>query len=556
MGGCTRKADKASQAPPPAPNETMIQLVDIARKAGLGDFHHETGAFGKKWFPETMGPGCGFIDYDNDGDLDILLIGGGAWKGKSPVYPVYPLRLYRNDGELHFTEVTREAGLERLSDVYAIGLTAADYDNDGDEDIYVTTLGKNLLLQNNGQGFFTDVAREAGVDGPPVWSSSALFFDPDRDGDLDLFVGNYVYWSPETDIWCSLDEQTKGYCTPEAYQGVPPHFYRNQGNGTFRDETEKAGFLPAPGKTLGVVELDYNRDGWPDLALANDTQPDQLYRNNGDGTFTDIGMLSGMAYDEQGKARAGMGIDAGFVDTTGQINLFVGNFSREMIGVYRYIGHDVFLERSAVSQIGRYSLQTLAFGLVLIDIDLDGDLDLFVGNGHVQPQVEHTRDGITYRQAPHLFVNDGTGIFHDVAPEAGLSQPLVIRGVAYGDVDQDGRVDILAIENNGPVHLWHNQSAPAAHFLRIKLQGVKSHPQGIGAEVSIIQGEHPLVQRVRTGGSYLSVSEKVLTFGLGPRKEVLEVRVNWPSGLHERFGPFPADQTITLVEGSGEPLDS
>ncbi len=550
LAGCARKVPVSPPEGESGTEGPVLRFVDVTAEAGLEDFRHETGAFGQKWFPESMGPGCGFLDYDGDGDLDILLVGGGAWEGKSPVTRVYPLRLFRNEGNVHFVEVTAEAGLDRLIGSYGIGVTAADYDNDGDEDVYLTTLGKNHLLRNNGDGTFTDVSEVAGVAGDAVWSSSALFFDADRDGDADLFVGNYVYWSPETDIWCSLDEKTKGYCTPEAYEGIPPTFYRNNGDGTFTDETEKAGFLPAPGKTLGVVQLDYNGDGWPDLAVANDTQPDQLYRNNGDGTFTDIGMLSGMAYDEHGKARAGMGIDAGVVDTTGRVSLFVGNFSREMIGVYRYMGHDLFIDRAAVSRIGRYSLQTLAFGLFLLDVDLDGDLDLFVGNGHVQPQVERTQDGISYRQPPHLFINDGYGAFRDVAPEVGLTQPMVVRGVAYGDVDEDGRVDLLLIENSGPVHLWMNRSEGMGHFLRVRLKGTRSHPQGLGAEVTL--GRQ--IQWMRTGGSYLSVSEKVLTFGLGTEVRVEAVTVRWPSGLVEQFGPFAADQTVTLVEGTGRML--
>jgi enediyne biosynthesis protein E4 len=554
---CERAEQVQRPFDPTSATTVRIAFTDVTEASGLGAFRHETGAFGQKWFPESMGSGCGFIDYNNDGWLDIVLVGGGVWPGHSDKDWVRPLWLYRNNGDGTFTDVTDEAGLGKLS-AYALGVTAADYDNDGYEDLYVTTLWKNILLRNNGDGTFTDVTAKAGVAGDSLWSSSAIFFDADGDGDLDLFVGNYVYWTPETDLWCSLDEKTKGYCTPEAYTGIPPYFFRNNGDGTFTDESRKAGFVPAPGKTLGVAETDYNHDGCPDLYVANDTQPDQLYRNNCDGTFTDIGLISGVAYDENGKARAGMGNDAGVVDTTGQVSLFVGNFSKEMIGVYRYIGNDLFIDRAAVSKIGRASLQTLTFGLFLFDVDRDGDLDLFAANGHVQDEIERVQDGITYAQPPHLFLNDGYGFFEDVAPKVGgvLAQPIVARGACYGDFNRDGLVDILVTENSGRAHLWRNDTQGAGHYLRVQLVGTQSHPQGISSQVVVRIGPRRLEQRVRTGGSYLAVSEKTLTFGLGAARRVDAVEVRWASGLQETFGPFDADQEVRLIEGTGRPTET
>ncbi|MYE03688.1 MAG: VCBS repeat-containing protein, partial [Bacteroidetes bacterium SB0662_bin_6] len=413
-----------------------LSFENVTEAAGLSGFRHETGAFGLIWFPESMGSGAAFFDYDGDGWQDIALAGGGRWSaaGGSAMSSeeVLPLRLYRNLGDGTFSEVTETVGLagfDGARDVYGLGIAAADYDGDGDLDIYLSALAENLLFRNEG-GVFVEVGREAGVAGEAVWSSSPIFFDADRDGDLDLYVGNYVAWSPETDIYCSLDGVNKGYCTPETYEGVAGRFYRNRGDGTFADETEAAGFLPAAGKTLGVAELDFNRDGWPDLMVANDTQPDYLYVNNGDGTFSERGALSGVAYDENGKARAGMGVDTGVVDSTGQASVFVGNFSSEMIGVYRHLHDGLFIDRAALSQIGRPSLMTLTFSLFLADFDLDTDLDLFAANGHVQPEIETVQDNVGYEEKPHLFLNRGDGTFEDAAPALGgvLAEEFVGRG--------------------------------------------------------------------------------------------------------------------------------
>ena len=531
-----------------------LSFTDVTEEAGLGAFQHQTGAYGEKWFPEAMGSGGGFVDYNGDGWMDVLLAGGGVWEGSGEEEGP-ALWLYRNNGDGTFTNTTEEAGLGNV-DAYGLGIAAGDYDNDGDQDVYFTTLRENHLFRND-DGVFTDVTGEAGVGGEATWSSSAIFFDADRDGDLDLYAGNYVAWTPETDIFCSLDRETKGYCTPETYQGVPSRFYRNNGDGTFTDQTEEAGFLPAPGKTLGVAELDFNRDGWPDLAVASDTQRDLLYENDGDGTFTERGAISGVAYDENGRARAGMGIDVGVLDSTGRETIVVGNFSKEMIGVYRHMGGGLFIDRAAVSQIGRPSLLTLTFGLFLLDVDLDGDLDLFAANGHVQPEIESTQEGVSYAEPPHLFLNQGDGTFEDVAPAIGgpLTEPIVARGAAYADYDRDGDLDILITENNGPAHLWRNDLTDK-HFLRVSTAGQTSNRDGIGTRIVVKAGGRPMERRVRTGGSYLAHSEQTATFGLGSQERADSLLVYWPSGQVDHFADVEANQHVRVVEGTGtlEPI--
>ena len=526
-----------------------VQFAEVTSSAGLSGFQHETGAFGEKWFPETMGAGCGFFDYNQDGWLDVVLVGGGTWPGhRKGQTPPAALRLYRNNQDGTFTEVTRKAGLADLQ-AYGFGVAAADYDNDGDQDILFTTLRENMLLRNE-KGVFVRSGQEAGLAEHSSWSSSSIFFDADRDGWLDLYVGNYVDWTPKNDIWCSLSGTDKAYCTPEAYEGVPSRYYHNEGSGTFVDRTKEAGFLPAPGKTLGVAALDYDNDNWPDLAVANDMERNLLYGNNQDGTFTERGLASGIAFDENGKARAGMGIDVGNVDSSGHPSIFVGNLSHEMIGVYRYIGNDLFIDRAAVSKIGRPSLLMLTFGLFLFDADLDGDLDLFAANGHLQSQVERIEDRVTYRQRPQFFLNDGEGTFKEA--KGVFSEPIVARGAAYGDYDHDGDLDVLVVENGGAAHLWRNDTK-GGHFLRVRLEGRKSNRDGIGSEVVAVVGKKRLERRVRTGSSYLSQSEKVVTFGLGGARKVDSLVVRWPSGEVDRLASVKANQQVRIVEGGQQP---
>ena len=527
---------------------SKINFAEVTTEAGLGNFRHDNGSFGEMWFPEQMGSGVGFIDYNDDGWVDILLVGGGGWANHTK-RKVKALWLYKNNKDGTFSDVTEETGLEHIN-TYGLGIVAADYDNDGYQDIFLTSLGKNILLRNH-DGIFKDVSQPSGLGNRIEWSSSAIFFDADKDGWLDLYVGNYAIWSPAGDLWCSLNSKTKVYCPPEMYVGLPSRFYHNNGDGTFSDHTQIAGFLPAPGKSLGVVQLDYNNDGWPDLAVANDGERDLLYQNNGDGTFTEKGTVLGMSYGENGEARAGMGIDAGVVDSSGHPSIFVGNFSNEMIGVYRYSGKGWFNDRAALSRIGRPSYLSLTFGLFLFDADLDTDLDLFVGNGHVYPLRTKDQEGITYRQKSQLFTNDGTGVF-TAANEmvaAVLENKMVVRGAAMGDYDRDGDLDIIMTENNGPVHLWRNDTK-GNNFLRVILEGESSNKNALGAKVVVAIDDYKMERIIRTGSSYLSQSELVASFGLGYHTMVDSLSILWPSGITDTFTNIKNNREIFIKEGS------
>ena len=537
---------------PAAPREQVDELepvhfVDVTQEAGLGDFRHVTGAFGKVWFPETMGAGGGFLDYDADGYLDIILVAGGVLREEDSAPPA--IRLYRGDGQGGFTDATRDAGLNAVH-AYAYGVTSADYDNDGDTDVFVTTQHENLLLRNDGS-VFVDVANQAGLADEVLWSTAAVFVDADRDGWLDLYVGHYVDWTPENDIFCSRVDVKKSYCTPEAYAGVSGRFYHNNGDGTFSNQSSLSEFDTAPGKTLAALSLDHNRDGWPDLLIANDTQRDLLFVNQGDGTFEEAGGRSGIAFDERGRARAGMGIDAGVVDSTLETTVFIGHFSGEMVGVYRHATNGFFVDRAATSRIGRPSLPTLTFGILLADIDLDMDLDLFTANGHITEDVEAVEEGILYRQRPQLYLNVGEGLFTEIVPDTAsvLSHRLVARGAAWADYDMDGDIDILMTENGGRAYLYRNELR-ARNYLRVKLTGSTSNRDAIGSRVVVWTNGHRLERYVRAGSSYLSQSQIDPHFGLGSASTVDSLRVFWPNGSVTDLGATEVNQTLRLIEGT------
>ena len=547
--GCadSRSADAADASGAGAP-ESALSFTYVTEEAGLAGFHHENGGFGEAWAPEIVGGGGGFLDYDGDGWLDILLIGGGMFRERTTGH-VQALYLYRNAGDGTFTDRTQEAG---LADVVAFGMgfAAADYDNDGDEDFFISTLYENLLFRNNG-GVFVEVGGPAGVGDRSEWSSSALFFDADRDGYVDLYVGNYVEWSPETDIYCEFGGE-KVYCTPQEYSGIDSRYYRNNGDGTFTDRTEEAGFADIPGKVFGVVELDYNDDGWSDLYIAEDTERDLLYENDGDGTFTERGIESGVAYDAHGRARAGMGADAGVVDGSGYVTLFVGNFSDETIGVYRHLGNGIFADGVSSSMLGHPSLRTLTFGLFLFDADLDSDLDLFAANGHVQTHIEQIHSRVSFEQPPQLYLNRGDGVFDEVTMQHDvLQKPLVARGAAYADYDKDGDLDVLVIENDGPAHLWRNE-LEGGSYVRIRVEGRESNRDGLGTRiVAVADNGRRIERRVRTGSSYLSQSEKAVVIGLNDAAAVDSLFVRWPSGQIDTLLDLQAGRDVLVVEGIG-----
>ena len=529
-----------------------VEFTDVTDASGI-DFRHFTGATGERYMPETMGIGCAFLDYDADGQLDILLANGTSL---IPTGPADTPKLYRNVGNGQFVDVTEAAGLDMP--MYGMGITAADYDNDADLDIYFTNVGENRLFRNNGDETFTDATEFAKV-GDTGWSTSAVFFDADKDGQLDLFVCNYVEWTPETDLPCRVnltgEKQYRTYCTPTVYPGQSCRFYRNQGNGTFIDMTSQAGLYNPIGKSLGVTLLDYNHDGWIDLTVANDTAPNFLYRNNGDGTFTDEAVVMGVAFSETGKARGSMGIDAADVYNNGGTAIVIGNFSNEKTGFfYAEPGAAYFTDRTDKTEIGKVSYRSLTFGLLFFDCNLDGALDLFCVNGHIEPEVLRYQQHTPYAQFPSLFRNQRDGTFRDITKAAGLNRVGVGRGCAYGDYDNDGDLDLL-VSNNGVtedhngVWLLRNDSKPSFNYLRVKVTGTRSNRDGIGASVRLTLPNSVQQQIVRTGGSYCSQSEMTVTFGLGRSATVTQLEILWPSGEIDQYTELEANQLIEVVEG-------
>ena len=535
---------------PALASDLGFRLANVTASAGI-DFRHNTGAFGQKYLPETLGSGCAFLDYDGDGWLDILLINGMDWPGHKRRSTT--LQLYRNNRNGTFRNVTHEAGL--AVELYGMGVAVADYNNDGFPDILITAVGQNRLFQNTGKGHFIDVTEKAGLGGRSSFSTSALWFDYDRDGLLDLFVCNYVKWSPEHDIFCTVDGTHKSYCTPEAYRGSTCWLFRNRGDGTFEDVTAKSGIFDATSKSLGVAMLDTDRDGWPDLLVANDTQSNKLYRNQRNGAFDDIAVRAGVAFSEDGRPRAGMGIDVADFDNSGTPGIAITNFDNEMIALYRPNSNGTYSDAAFKTGIAQASRASLGFGCIFLDVNLDGRLDLLAVNGHIDETVRNIKSNIGYAQPPHLFLNDGHGAFRDVAKEAGtdFAAPKVGRGAAYGDFDRDGDVDILITTNNGPAALYRNDVSNGNHSLRLRLVGTKSNRDGIGAVVRLTTPDGTQTRMVKTGSSYLSQSELPLTFGLAKHDKADRLVIEWPSGRTEEYknlqaGSYDCTESKTITQ--------
>jgi enediyne biosynthesis protein E4 len=525
-----------------------FQLVDATASAGL-QFRHNSGAYGGKLLPETMGSGCAFFDYDADGWQDILLVNGMDWAGHTKQRST--LRLYRNNRNGTFTDVTRAAGLD--IEVYGMGVAIGDFNNDGFPDVFVTCVGQNRLFRNTGKGTFIDVTRASGLGGREAFSTSAMWIDINRDGLLDLFVCNYVRWTAAHDVFCSLDGKQKSYCTPEAYRGETCWLFRNRGNATFEDVTATCGIFDSSSKSLGVALIDYDQDGWPDIFVANDTQPNKLYRNLRNGKFRDVALEAGVALSQDGKARAGMGVDAADFDGSGKPGLAVTNFDNEMIGLYRPQAGGAYVDVASRSGVGVASLTRLGFGCVFADLDLDGALDLIVANGHIDETVRNIRGNVGYAQAPLLFLNQGNATFRDVATLAGggFAQPRVGRGLAGADFDRDGDVDLLMTTNNGPAVLFRNDQSSGNRSTRFKLIGTQSNRDAIGATIRIFHGGTSQSRVVRSGSSYLSQSELPVTFGVGRRDVIDRVTIAWPNGRSEDFTKVTTGKQYDCVEGKG-----
>ncbi len=561
------------------------RFVDVTASSGIS-FRHLHGGTGKKYFVETMGAGCAFVDYNHDGRLDVFAVNGGVLPGYTGERPLN--RLYRNEGGGRFSDVTSPAGVGTTA--YGMGCCVGDYDNDGYEDLYVTCYGPNSLFHNNGDGTFTEVARKAGVAGDSVWSVGCAFLDYDRDGYLDLYVGNYVDYSISsffttlrpytTNPGATLASDALFYPHPDNFRGVSDRLYHNNGDGTFTDVTERAGVFNPSGKAMGVLCGDYDDDGDTDIYVANDMTPDFLYRNKGDGTFEDAGLLSGVAYGGEGNLMSSMGADFGDYDGDGRPDLAVTHFQLEGAVLYHNEGNGLFSDVSSLSGIKRASYPYVHWGVHFLDYDNDAWPDLLMVNGHVLDNAELV--GSTHAQPALLFRNQRDGKFLEVTREAGtdLSVPRVSRGAAFGDYDEDGDVDVFINNNNGPATLLKNEGGNQGHWIEVKLvggmggqgSGVRgqekqdrgrggpdprspvpdprlSNRDGIGVRVWVWAGGRGQAQEVRSGSSYLSQNDFRLHFGLGPATKVDSVAVRWPGGMVDRLPGMAADRQVVVREG-------
>lgn len=618
LGGCNSQDSVSTPAPRRATPEVPsvpapVQWTDVTAQAGL-NFQHVNGAFGLKFMPETMGSGCAFFDFDGDGKQDIFLVNGRDWTSsevadyrngpgrehaskhgfKAPAQP--PRRkstgaLYRNNGDGTFSDVTRGSGLE--VEMQGFGVAAGDYDNDGREDLLVTSVGRNYLFHNKGGGKFEEVAGRAGVQ-DKGWPTSAAWIDYDRDGLLDLFVCHYIDWSPALETYHSAAARAddplhkiKSYAGPDAYKGTLNRLFHNEGGGRFADVSAKSGVQkrtpfsgivdgkarafrnvadaraymqrthrsePLLAKALGVVVTDYDNDGWPDLIVANDTVPTFLMRNNRDGTFTDMAVKAGLTASEALSANGGMGIDAADIDQSGRESVVIGYYADQLIGLYHNVGSGLFEDKAAYAEMGRPGRIFVEFGTVFTDIDNDGWPDVLVVNGHVMDDISKQRPQLTYAQRPLLFLNRRRGDikFAEIGLNSGaaMSKPIVGRGLACADYDLDGDVDALITTNGGPVYLLRN-SGSSNRAIRLTLQGTRSNRSGLGAVVLVRTGKTVLRRVVRSGSSYLSQSELPLTIGLGQAMRADSVTVQWPSGAKTELKNVPAQSSLFIREGQG-----
>ncbi len=534
-----------------AARNTPGNFTDITAASGVR-FQHIATHTSKKYLMETMGAGVALFDYDNDGRLDIFLINGAPLTDPTPkgtipqkAGPKYWNRLFHQKRDGTFEDVTEKAGLQGVG--YGMGVAVGDYDNDGYEDLFVTAYGGNKLYHNNGDGTFSDVTEQAGVGGSG-WSTSAAWVDLDNDGRLDLVVLRYIQWDFE-DVWCG--EHKEGYrafCHPDVFQAIPPLVYHNDGNGRFTEVGKKLG-LAVPGKSLGIAIADYDGDGRIDIAIANDSMPEFLYHNKGDGTFEERGLLSQIAVDEDGRTYAGMGLDFADFNNDGLPDLVVDDLANQMYAVYQNAGDGVFNYTTKTSGMGRMSMLHSGWGLRFIDYDNDGWKDLLIAQGHDLDTVELTNPQLHYKEPMLLARNTGRG-FVDVSAESGsvFQQAWVGRGLATGDIDNDGRIDAVVTTNDGPAHVIHNETKTANHWLILKLVGHASNRDAIGALVKVVTSQGAQYMTVTTAGSYLSSSDKRVHIGLGADAAPQSIEIRWPSGIPQVLKNVHGDQILQVDE--------
>jgi hypothetical protein len=514
---------------------------------------HVNGRSAEMYLPETTGAGCAFLDYDNDGWMDVYLVNSGPCDFYAPSQHLRNA-LYRNNRDGTFTDVTEKAGV--AGNGYGQGVAVGDYDGDGFPDIYLTQYGRSILYHNNGDGTFTDVTAKAGV-AAPGWASSAVWFDYDNDGRLDLFVCRFVDFSKEKNKWCGNREKNeRWYCIPRVYEPMPCWLFHNNGDGTFTDVSKETGIADSLAKAWGVVACDVNNDGWMDLFVANDTVSNFLFMNR-KGKFEETGLLAGVGYSAYGRARSGMGVDAADYDQDGWMDLFVANVDQEMYSLYRNNKNETFSDIALSNEIGTSTKLMSGWGLKFFDYDNDGDLDLILCNGHPDDKIDGRVDGVKYLEPMLLFRNNGKG-FNNISAQSGpiFSRPIAGRGMALGDFDNDGAVDVLVAVNNGSPILLKNNAARQNHWLGIQLVGKKANRDSIGARITYQAGD---LKRMRTkvgGGSYLSSHDPRMVLGLGKRSKLDWLEVKWPmpSGVTQRFTDLPVDRYITIIEGQEKPV--
>ena len=540
-----RSAWTAASAP------IQVNYVDVAAAAGI-TFQHDNAASAEKYLIETMGSGCGWIDYDQNGLMDLYLVNGAATRLYTPKHALQSA-LYHNNGDGTFTDVTAKAGVG-AEGLFGMGVAVGDYDNDGFPDLFVLGYGRCILFQNNGDGTFTDVTAKAGVENSGRWGSSAAWFDYDNDGWLDLVIANYVDWAPDNNFWCGdHGPGLRSYCHPDNYHGRAPTLYHNNGDGTFTDVSVPSGVGAKPGNGLGVVTFDYDDDGWQDIFIANDSMPNFLFHNNRDGTFREVGYMAGVAVSMDGTSEAGMGVDAADASGKGRMDLIVTHLDSQLARFYQNMGGGVFDDATLRSKISYSTFHMSGFGTRFMDYDNDGCRDVFMADGHILDNIERYRGEVRYAEPKLMFRNAGRGIFENVSERLGadFQRPRVSRGAAIGDFDNDGDLDVLVNNNGEPAQLLRNDGGNANHWLEIFLIGTRSNRDGVGARVKLTAGDLMLHDQRKGGMSYQSAQDPRLHFGLGARASVDTLEIIWPSGVVTKFADIKSDQTISVKEGEG-----